>query len=279
MVGDAGGRAPEDIVGHEEVFAAVNFPTVRAIEKQSRSNGFVTVLAILQVLWFGIQCIARRASNIAITELELSTSAFIILTIVTHIAWWSKPAELQMETVVTDSATVTRITELANTKGLSIGRLPHRRPNYYTADDAWEEYVLDPSSKAGQWSEPAAREHRKDGQFTFDFPTFFGSITTSVVGGIHLLAWNFPFPTPWERILWRVTSLVITTLPVTGFLIELLAELVQSILRRDLPLADYDVDVLFLCRVILIVQTFACLRAQPASVYEVVQWTEFFPHI
>ena len=46
------------------------------INDRSKGDGLSKGLVVLQTAWFVIQCIARKAQGLVITQLELSTLAF-----------------------------------------------------------------------------------------------------------------------------------------------------------------------------------------------------------
>ena len=48
-------------------------------------------IAILQSIWFIVQCIARGVEGLALTELELITLALASLNGLTYYFWWDKP--------------------------------------------------------------------------------------------------------------------------------------------------------------------------------------------
>lgn len=122
------------------------------------------------------------------------------------------------------------------------------------------------------------------------FMYFVLPIITVVFGGLHCFGWNLTFPTPAERILWRVTSLLITVIPLVSGLVWALnhARRIQSQEQRDrqsevLKTLLYPALVLLvvyvLARLSLLVQALVLLRKQPASAYVAVDWSRFLPHI
>jgi hypothetical protein len=72
---------------------AIDFPNITEKEIEDRSKGDIISkgLAIIQTGWFIMQCIARGAEHLAITELEIMTVAFAVLNLITYVFWWNKP--------------------------------------------------------------------------------------------------------------------------------------------------------------------------------------------
>jgi len=114
---------------------------------------------------------------------------------------------------------------------------------------------------------------------------FFGVI----FGGLHCIGWHFTFPTSSERMLWRVTSLTITLIPlivapIDYFLANVEEDAERSLLARmGLSSLDLTMTVLLFAyvpaRLSLIAQAFALLRIQPPSSFIPVDWTMYIPHI
>jgi hypothetical protein len=83
------------------------------------------------------------------------------------------------------------------------------------------------------------------------------------------------FLTEAERVLWRVTSVVCTILPLPFFLIIRVAgEFMDGIYATNFSMFLYSI-----CRVYLIVEPIIGLRSLPAAAYQSVAWSNFLPHI
>ncbi|TDL15009.1 hypothetical protein BD410DRAFT_733312 [Rickenella mellea] len=96
-----GGKAhhtlrPEEL---DELFeqGKIEFPdiTKREIEDKSKGDAISKGFVIVQAGWFLLQCIARGAERLPITELEIVTLAFAVLNLVTYALWWKKPQNVQ----------------------------------------------------------------------------------------------------------------------------------------------------------------------------------------
>ncbi|KAF8641277.1 hypothetical protein AX16_010056 [Volvariella volvacea WC 439] len=99
-----------------------------------------------------------------------------------------------------------------------------------------------------------------------------------VFGAIHLVGWNFQFPTTTELWLWRASSLALTIIPF------LLAVGIALELKYNDELFSNTVALLgaplyFAARMILLFLAFFTLCDLPDSAYQNVRWTEFIPHI
>ncbi|KAF8660447.1 hypothetical protein AX16_001627 [Volvariella volvacea WC 439] len=115
-----------------------------------------------------------------------------------------------------------------------------------------------------------------------------GSTIGIVFGAIHLIAWNFQFPTIIELWLWRSCSLVLTIIPLNlavGFAFDIVYEglgikILEYVAGTFLyPTMFLGVPLYFAARIVLLFLAFFTLRDLPDSAYQNVRWTEFLPHI
>lgn len=65
--------------------------TKEEIKDKGRGDALSKGLTLIQTTWFILQCIARKAEHLPITELELVTLAFAALNFMTYAFWWNKP--------------------------------------------------------------------------------------------------------------------------------------------------------------------------------------------
>lgn len=126
-----------------------------------------------------------------------------------------------------------------------------------------------------------------------ELPLAFGFSAAAIVyGGLHALAWFAHFHSPTEQLLWRISSVIvmggIPTLAVMFRVLYQLRDLDGSgLFGGIINLVMYPLNGLFyltasayvLARVYLIVECFIQLSHLPAGVYEVPEWSAYFPHI
>ena len=109
-------------------------------------------------------------------------------------------------------------------------------------------------------------------------PVFLMSVAGVVFGGIHCAGWFFIFPSNSEAILWRVSSVILTSLSFSLPLLFLLMRRTElnSLLPAVLVIA---VIVYVLSRLFLLVEAFISLRHLTPGLLALVKWTSFIPHI
>jgi hypothetical protein len=122
------------------------------------------------------------------------------------------------------------------------------------------------------------------------------SIAGCVYGGLHLSAWNAPFPTATQRHLWRLSGIVLVS---SGPVMILRLAVEHFVNERKLLdhnswcwclayspiliswflslIVSYGIYIL--ARVYLVVECFVMLWHLPDGVYAVPRWTEYLPHI
>jgi hypothetical protein len=83
----------EELVKKDEI----EYPIISKEEIKDKSKGDTLTkgLVLIQTAWFLLQCVARGAQHLSLTELELATAAFALLNIVTYVLWWDKPLNVQ----------------------------------------------------------------------------------------------------------------------------------------------------------------------------------------
>lgn len=86
----------------------LEFPSISEEEINDRSKGDIVFkgLAILQLLWFLTQMLVRVILRLDVTNIELTTTALILSTIVMYAFWWSKPLDVHIPVILRLSDTV-----------------------------------------------------------------------------------------------------------------------------------------------------------------------------
>jgi hypothetical protein len=109
---------------------------------------------------------------------------------------------------------------------------------------------------------------------------YFTGVTFSA---LHLIAWNWDFPSPTVRILWRTFSITATC----SCLFPVFPAVVLKEESKDYPkFVKYPLTSLGivcltlypLARLGLIVLAFYCFSSMPVAVYHTVDWPSVLPH-
>ncbi|KAF7979839.1 hypothetical protein HWV62_40579 [Athelia sp. TMB] len=75
-------------------------PTLIEIQDKSKTDALSKTIAVVQTLWFVVQCITRSIRGLAMSELEVMTLAYTVITFAMYAVWWYKPCSVGCPTRV-----------------------------------------------------------------------------------------------------------------------------------------------------------------------------------
>jgi len=234
---------------------------------KSKSDALGKFFAVLQTTWFVVQYCERWAARQPRTQLEVDTLAFTALNILVYLFWWDKPKNVREPIDVRGRPSAP--THAHKTEGVEFWDIMYDTMTSLVEKDE-NDWIL---------------------------ATVLPAVGI-LFGGIHCLAWDFPFPTVEEKVLWRVSAVCCTAFPfaITAFQIiaktrktsglGYLADRLKAVFKIGISqLCDFEVAFMYfllsiyiVCRITLAVLTFTCLRALPSGVFEATSWTSIFPH-
>ena len=139
------------------------------------------------------------------------------------------------------------------------------------------------------------------------------AIISMLFGLIHCLGWSLIFPSDAERLIWRVSAVIISALPVliifSYSILLFLRFLYKNFFRKfhdnigtlrpnfmgffvnwvGIPIHRFRmaiwwifvilIPIYLFARMVLLVEAFLSLRSLPSGAYSVVNWAEYLPHI
>lgn len=175
----------------------------------------------------------------------------------------------------------------------------------------WRDLTADGGAEILQWRSRNWPQQQVRGEST-SFPSAI-MFATAIYGGLHALCWHAHFPSHFERLLWRMSALVIAG---SGFAVSLCmtawsslrtkgdgdGSRVERIVKRSRSLLNVfgtefvdNLEVLvtlfavpiFLialalycaARAFIVVEAFISLRSLPADAYKTPNWTAWLPHL
>ncbi|KAI0048991.1 hypothetical protein FA95DRAFT_979005 [Auriscalpium vulgare] len=195
-------------------------PTEEEIQILGQGDGLSKGLAVLQTLWFVGQCMARLATGLPLTELEVVTLAYTMITVAMYIVWWDKPQNVGGPVRIPSPESA----------DWSLKEQPERNkaaaeanpilsypviswPRVFHIVNGAEDALVDMTRRAGVptfYSGPGSR-------YTSGFAVALALVVTIGFGLIHFIAWNSPtFPSHAETLIWRVCSIVVVAVPVVA---------------------------------------------------------------
>ncbi|KAF7970711.1 hypothetical protein HWV62_21010 [Athelia sp. TMB] len=243
-------------------------PTTDELSDKSKGDVLSKGIAILQTIWFVMQCIARLAEHLPITNLEVMTLAYTVMTVAMYVAWWDKPLNVSC---------AIRAPAVSAAEEVDDSDVWDRFINYVmgTPDDDVDLRALQrvPTFWAGK---PDFDDvSRAD---------YVALLVAMAFGAVHCIAWSYAFTYHRELLMWRVSAVAIIAVP-AGILMFLLAVQID---RWGLQYVGYvlgavsifiGAPVYISARAVLLVLSFSTLTALPRAIFQTVQWTEFIPHI
>ncbi|KAG0702529.1 hypothetical protein DFH29DRAFT_494496 [Suillus ampliporus] len=264
---------------------SVDMPVITEadITDKSKGDALSKGIAILQLVWFVAQLVARYFQNLPITLLEIDTLAVAALTCIAYGLWWRKPKDVGRPCIVHWKPTGSP-SDLAydNAEILSSNRCCSRYYRYLIRR-------LVSLSGTGVFISPHDVHSRRVpslggyGRYHDRIVLLIGCFSGMVFGGIHCLGWNFLFQRHADQILWRAASLGIACIPVffllgSGYVI--LSGGVEDGVKVLLWSTAIIISFIYIsARVTLIVLMMLSLLSLPAGVYDTVAWTKFIPHL
>ncbi|KZP19179.1 hypothetical protein FIBSPDRAFT_744307 [Athelia psychrophila] len=254
-------------------------PTADELEGMSKGDARSKSIAVFQTLWFVAQCIARRIENLAITNLEIMTLAYTVMTMAMYTAWWHKPHNVRCPIRVQMDEEFFEFTQDSDFK---------RKHSFEWYDII--EYIIGDHDKLVE----LRNEER--------VPTFWSSCwhfqckiplkadivalsVAAVFGAVHCTAWSYAFPTLEQQWLWRGCAIAIAVIPLpmaaTFVFLDPIGARWNN--NRSAPMQRMCMvlgALLYIpARIILLVLSFTTLRHLPLSAYQTVQWTALIPHV
>lgn len=202
------------------------------IEDKSKVDLLVKGVTALQIAWIIVTVHARSHTGLPVSQLEIATMAFSVFAVATYIANIWKPKDISQPILLPNSAPCDEHEAAHSRVQNFLLRL------FYLTDEIYgdsEKYRVENDII---WVEGGV-------------PLIFSIMVVSALlfGCLHSLAWDFNFPSRAELILWRITCLTSTVLPVTSLGLNLYIDyratnarkalmscLVSSLLQRLEPL-------------------------------------------
>ncbi|ERF77102.1 hypothetical protein EPUS_08669 [Endocarpon pusillum Z07020] len=188
----------------------------KTISDRNNSDTFIRLIAVGQALWFCINIIARASQGLAVTTLEITVIGIIVDSILVYYFWKDKSADVESIEVISINITLGELILLEEDEAART-RPYFRTPLDFVSRSIWYfnliyQYLINTLKSlrphAWQRSKKKSLGRRSDNDVlpvtgvTMVIGVFFGLTFM----GINFIAWNFHFPTPIERLLWRLSS-------------------------------------------------------------------------
>jgi hypothetical protein len=244
----------------------ITLPTEAEIRDKSKSDSLAKIFVLIQTLWFVMQCIARRLERLPTTELEIVTLAYATISFGMFIAWWDKPRNVECPIRVSLGSQAGDADQLEHWLDRTLGLI-----------------LAGQDSRVSLHAKQKVPMFYSGGSVEYEIAVA-GSITLAagvIFGAIHCVAWSFHFPSHTESLLWRISSAVITAVPVLVFVAAVVAAFsYNDLLIYLLVVVMVVLGLLYVAaRAITVVLAFVTLASLPLGAFQTVHWTTLIPHV
>ncbi|KAF8249274.1 hypothetical protein K440DRAFT_544157, partial [Wilcoxina mikolae CBS 423.85] len=255
-------------------------------------------LVCAQTVWMMAQCIARKSNALPITLLEGHTMAHVLCAVFMYGFWWHKPLDVQYPIVLNLEPELAAEIYYSAPRGDLLMAGVYDYP--YAGNLTRIPQKLKSNERYGDGAPHLTIGSSDLLRNTFNFSGFLLSATVLPIlyGMIHAVAWNSQFPTPVERLLWRISAVLVGATPLVCVFclvpgISLaggdgdmdpdppadLPRFFMTILTiMGLIVALAGAFLYPFARLYLIIESFLSLRSLPKGSFQTVAWTNYWPH-
>ncbi|KAK5654234.1 hypothetical protein OQA88_7409 [Cercophora sp. LCS_1] len=229
------------------------------INDKNKGDMLIKLLAILQVVWLNIQLIIRAIEGRQSSQLEITALALAACAFATYVLLLWQPKDIYTPAVL----------------------LAQRSPSQEEFDK-----LVKLTSKGGFFSRKSytvknfTNPDAGEGKIEEGLDWYGTAIGLFIFGCIHLVAWNFHFPSAVEQLLWRISSLLVVCLPLAlmvAFFFYIKAASGSWQEGVALIFLLLILVVFALARLFLLVEAFRSTYYLPPSSY-VATWANNIPH-
>jgi hypothetical protein len=187
------------------------------IKDKGKKDFFAKGLAVLQILQLVLSLIVRKTRHLPFSQLEMLTLAFSLCGVGTYVAYWYKPQGVNVPITVT-------------------GQDDSKPPNFNKTYDSFLDVLRNSKGSTGVTVIDRIKNDNiplGTSQITHvTIPVL--AVMSAAFGCLHLIAWNFEFPTETEKLLWRIATVLSIAVPVAGLATIPLAQIaIQAGNSRD----------------------------------------------
>jgi hypothetical protein len=173
---------------YKEIIRRLPEVSVKEIEDKSKGDAFVKGTALLQVLWLVVQVIARGIKHLPVSQIEIAVIAYVACTILTYLLSWSKPQNVTFANLASNQAILRD--ELIAVQNL--GGSDHGNSFFQALTLKREVNIFKPIPNDADFD-------HLPGSTVLTFVDVGMAFAGTVFGAVHLITWNFHFPTPLSR--------------------------------------------------------------------------------
>ena len=256
-------------------FSSFSVPTEAEIKDRGKSDWLAKTLVVLQTSWFVTQCIARAVERLPVTHLEIVTLGYAAVNFVIYVFWWNKPLNVDRPVRVFQKSDVEE---------------PISEARRSASENTIIDFIIGGQDENVNLSHEVRVPRFWANSAENDFITadFIVLAVGACFGAIHCIAWHFSFPTHTELLIWRISCVAITAIPIYIFLMGYLSkwldktdfETAIGIIAVVGIISLFPAGLLYIvARIFTLALAFTSLRELPHGAFDTVHWTTFIPHV
>ena len=244
------------------------------IDDKSKSDHLAKLIALGQVLWTLIQIIARGQQGLDIPPIQFATLEYISMAIVQYISWWHKPYEVTRPRIIESDEAIVNDKPLLRSCDWHLADYKQffRIFPTFICFDLFR--IVTYSAIASSYIARVRTTLTNDIRGSYGSAKMLAFATLVLVfSSIHLIAWNYPFPTIAEAWIWRGISFQAISYGLCLMLEDVLFLCFSKSMPK--PFRRFTAIMLnfsYLGRLFLAVECFIAFRNAPSSVYQRISW-------
>ncbi|KAI9766758.1 MAG: hypothetical protein M1839_004775 [Geoglossum umbratile] len=275
------------------------------IRDKSKADILAKGLVCCQVTWVVIQCIARKASGLPVTLLEVHTMVHVVCALSMYALWFYKPLDVKYPIADGSISLLFKESTLSRVHpggGLSVLSHSIRDDADTRAIGLWGDCLFwNRSRNVFLWAEGHVGFGGMGQNPGWNLPgvqlllLLIVASLSAAYGGVHAAAWRFLFPSPVEHLLWKVSCMVCIagSIPASIAVMAIAdAWSFKPSQRRErlwldwghglhaIPLVICVITLLvfIVARFFMVIEAFLSLRHTTIGSYATVTWALYIPH-
>ena len=260
---------------HRGIISKLPDIRVEEIEDKSKGDSFVKGAAVIQVVWLLIQVITRAFKGLPISQLEIMVVAFSTCSFITYMLCWLKPQNVLVPIEISASDTLVREGKFMSSWNLS------STPLGFKESSAEIDIQQPPPNDLEFFTNFECLDKFSSALTFIDVGIALAAI---IFGALHCLAWNFQFPHPSERLMWRLAAIISTiSLPVNYLILSFTKYMWHNrwlkLLAALLIMIAFVVQIAYcISRLYLIAESFRTLFFSPPELF-ISTWSSDIVHV
>ncbi|KAG9233536.1 hypothetical protein BJ875DRAFT_511829 [Amylocarpus encephaloides] len=192
----------------------VEFPKLNKenIEDKNKIDMLLRALTLFQILFFLANTAGRQAQNLNITVGELTTVAFVVVSMGTMWCLHHKPAEISIPEIVVSNTSIAEIVLRAE-NAVDVPYIQTPLDFISRVDFPWSRYwsnwiniLRQMGIVFGPQVRPVCRFENTNFLVLPGYTEFIFVFMSMLYSALFICGWNYDFPTRTEQVLWRTAS-------------------------------------------------------------------------